>query len=646
LGTIHGQGNTSDIGCHNQIIVTLNDSCRFDLEVEEIGVNITDPTGLSLIVDDGINLNKERVDGPGLFNVGLFLNDSILVCWSTVLAEDKTAPTIIPPADDTLECWLVEDVLNNGATVARRGVGDDTDDNNDLGIPTILDGCDSDLSFEWSDVVEYGSCDDDYYAKIIRRFSSQDQAGNKATAIQVITFQQVTPNMFNFQPTDDFKFDTLSNKWVAIYQTCDYDTLAKPIDIYPVFEDAFGNKVPLDEANCGNTPVVEENLFNLECGYKEERTISVFEWCADDNAITTNHTYQVKVGDFEAPLFDSCVYDQLDALEDGINLGDYTLSTPDTILKALNDADISQTTINNLDACSTVISTGPMDCTASLDVSLAGLRATFGDLIVQDCSDPIITTEIISYTDDLIGKVPTGKRSWKIGGYQVQGGMAQGIPIGFHAIVISARDDCYNAGLGIVFFEVKDQVKPVAKCDDELRITLIEGDKNLDIIGYAQLRTEDIDEGSWDNCGPVSLRTRRLVDNASDAADEYEKQYGAQYREDFIEKTGYSRWDDFVEFFCPDTGIPTEVQLEVTDKYGNSSICWLDVVAENGLNVKVDIKATEETEIYCDSALTMDNVHRFAHLNVIGNQCNGPTITYDIEPNLDQCGAGYYIIRP
>ncbi len=646
LGTIIGQANSDEIGCHDQVNVTLGDSCRFDLEVKEVGVNITDPTGLSLIVDDGMNLNKARVDGPGLFNVGLFLNDSTLVCWSTVLAEDKTAPTILPPADDTLECWLIDAVLNNAETVAQPGVGDDSDDKNDLGIPTILDACDTDLTFDWSDIVEYGSCDDDFYAKIIRRFTTQDKAGNRATATQVITFQQVTPNMFDFKPTDNFSFDTGDNKWVAIYQTCDFDTLGKPLNIYPVFEDAFGNEVALDEANCGNTPVVEEDLFSLDCGYKEERTISVFEWCADDNAVTTTHTYQVKVGDFEAPLFDSCVYDQIDALEDGIDLLDYTLSQPDSILKALNEAGIDESAITGLDACFEFVSTGPMDCTASINTSLAGLRALFGDLLVQDCSEPTITTAIISYTDDLIGKVPTGKKSWKIGGYEVQGNMAQGIPIGTHAIVISAKDDCHNAGLGIVFFEVKDQVKPVAKCDDELRITLTEGDRNLDIIGYAQVRIEDVDEGSWDNCGPVSLRTRRIVDNASDAADEYEKKYGAEYRETFIEETGYSAWEEYVEFFCPDIGIPTEVQLEATDQFGNTSLCWLNVVPENGLNVKVNILPTQEREIFCDSSITMDNVHLFADLEVIGMQCNGPIVTYDIEANLDQCGAGYYIIRP
>ncbi|MEO0337641.1 MAG: SdrD B-like domain-containing protein, partial [Bacteroidota bacterium] len=565
-----------DCGCQDNIIVTLNNDpdCNFVLDINNVQAG-TCPSTYAVLVDDGI-ANGDTIDLAGTFNYVIY--DTVtgdVNCWGTVTAEDKTAPILAAPANDTLECWLVDEVLNNAGTIT--GVNDGNT-RNDLGTPSI-DDCSDVLPFTWADIVEYGDCEDDYFAKITRRFTVEDIHGNRSTAEQVIVFESIPVDSFAFEadtnPNDGdgtFIFD--GTQWVLTLQDCSADSDDPAANRYPVYIDKFGNKVSLDDAGCGLTTQTTGFLFDGVCGdgsYKDQRTIEVFDWC--EGGSTQAFSYLVKVGDFAAPVFDECALDdrEFGILTGGASYSDFTLSVPDAITTGLNNAGADRNTImnavdtrNNTPAvpmvCIKEVSTGPMDCTASINTSLASLRAMFGDDIVTDCEDPEITVEVISYVDEEIGKVPTGNKIWEIGAYTRQGQMLVGLPVGFHALVISATDGCYNAATGVVFFDVEDLTKPVMKCDDELRIILVDGDAKLGINGYALASAEDVDEGSWDNCALVDLHVRRAVDNASGAADDYEAKYGTDYREDYIEETGYSRWDDIVEFFCADIDVPVEVQ--------------------------------------------------------------------------------------
>ena len=655
------------IVCSNEIIVSLDDDCQFGLQVRQVargeGLPQGNRKGYYVRVDDSNPLNRDTVDGVGNFTVGVFNRQDELVCWGTVTAEDKTAPSIIAPPSDTLACWLLDEVVNNAGTVAPAGDGaggnDDGGDThlNDLGYPTVGDNCGPIKSVTFSDIVENGGCDSSFTARITRRFTVEDSYGNTASAIQIIVFEAVPVSSFAFETDTDandgdgtFVFE--DGRWTLMVQDCSADSGTPPANRYPVYTDEFGNKISLNEAGCGLTPNTSSRLFDGVCGdgsFKEERSIDVFDWCAGNSS--SAFSYIVKVGDFEAPVFDDCAmndaeFDQLT----GQNFADYTLSLPDGLTSALNGVGADRAVVAaapNIDndgpaVCIQTVSTGPMDCTASINTSLASLRALFGDDVVTDCEDPNITVEVISYVDEQIGKVPTGNKIWEIGGYTTQGQMLVGLPIGFHALVITASDGCYNSAIGVVFFDVEDLTKPVMKCDDELRITLVDGDAKLGINGYAQATYEDVDEGSWDNCELVDLQVRRLVDNTSGAADDYEKKYGADYREDYIEETGYSKWDDIVEFFCADIDAPVEVQLRGTDSNGNVSTCWLNVDVENGLNYQILLDGGGW--ITCQEEVTQDNVYDFITIDQLGIQCNGPEVGVTITPELDQCGVGRYAI--
>ena len=210
-----------------------------------------------------------------------------------------------------------------------------------------------------------------------------------------------------------------------------------------------------------------------------------------------------------------------------------------------------------------------------------------------------------------------------------------------YTVTYRAKDACGRFTRASYLLQVRDLVKPIMKCDDELRVTLVDGDDKLGIKGYALATVEDVDEGSWDNCGLVDMKVRRAVDNNTEAADDYEAKYGTDYREDYIEETGYSKWDDLVEFFCSDTEGPVEVQLRGVDKSGNVSTCWMNIDLENGTSSRVVITEVGDLKITCDEDFVPEE---HFEINTGNLTCVAPEIAYEVIPEVDQCGIGKYII--
>jgi hypothetical protein len=101
--------------------------------------------------------------------------------------------------------------------------------------------------------------------------------------------------------------------------------------------------------------------------------------------------------------------------------------------------------------------------------------------------------------------------------------------------------------------EVYDAIEPTAVCNDEIIVSLGGGDESA--TGIASLSADQLDEGSNDQCGEVSLALRREG----------------------------GEWLSEIQFTCDDLGDTITVTLLVTDEYNNSNSCWLEVVPEDKL---------------------------------------------------------------
>lgn len=653
------------IACADNININLPEDCSFPLDITNVtsGQDIVTRFGYFVLVNDGV-YNGHIIDGTGTFTYGVFNRQEEIKCWGTVTTLDKRPPLITPPADiPNLECWLVDEVYNNPGTVAPFGDGAGGDDDgadgnhlNDLGVPTVIDGCEGELPYTFHDIIQYYTCDPGgVYAEITRTFKARDSEGNSSSATQTITFRTVDYSSFAFEPDDDDSdgqtFELVNGRWVLTVQTCSAGEVEAP-QIYPVHQDAFGNKVSLADNNCNVSIGSRKITFNNICedGYKEERYYNYLDWC--QSTFTPVFPYSVKVGDFEAPLpvAQSCIQLLVDSL-----------SSPYEIADSLNANAIDESQI-----CG-VISTIPNDCTGVLDISLSGLENQFGDLL-QDCKAIEISVDVLSFRPETIGNIIIGPSRWETANYYRQGDRVWGLPEGKHALFISASDPCYNSNRFLLFFEVRDQIKPIMKCDDELRVTLVEGDGMLGVNGYALIAYQNVDEGSSDNCELVNLEIRRnflndetgqartdwLAKNDPDGNDLLTDKFG-----DEEEGDDYTPWADIVEFFCADVtelGLDqggVQVELRGTDRQGNSSICWTNVKVENGTNFGVELIGDNQKIACTDLPVNREDINEdylnnlgiFASITGNGGcQVGEAGLSVDLS-GLNQCGLGRIVVR-
>ncbi|WP_421797557.1 T9SS type A sorting domain-containing protein [Haliscomenobacter sp.] len=654
---------STNCGCYN-VTVTLDANCQFTLTRNLVSDGSC--TGAVVRVMDNNQSNGAVIDCAGVWTYGLFSSsspDATVICWGKVTAEDKTAPALVcAPADFTLDCYDVNYVLNNRLTIGNvgafssprpaatgsqtinnaegvAGTGDNcqlglippglTSDNiKNLGYAYFKDNCYNcgcRVTLKWSDKVVFYNCDDmkvngGIYATISREWVATDCNGMRSDYTQKIHFTR--PDLSDFV----FKDENPEGKYdhVVEYNSCTPDkSLIKKEDVTPYVCSYFNNPPSnprclfIDQVECNYSVSIKDTEFPI-CGgkgVKIDRELYVFDWCAG-GIVDTFHIL-IKIGDFTAP---TC---------------EYAHGAPYDI------------------------STGPMDCTAAIPVTVAGIKTAFGVTIKDNCALGNVSVSV--YTKDRyvkgilvyegpedpfcdnarkdgadlrgdhdayqLGACDKEDICWDKVEYAVMNGMMIGLPVGRHLMVIDAFDGCYNASTCCFLFDVKDKIAPVMKCDDDLHITL--SNANGYTNGYAQVSADDIDEGSWDNCKLAWIAVRRNVPTACAASfiakgydtnnngkldplpadGDWTKADGfdsngdgdlADFGETFILKGGklMTPLQDIVEFFCCDLAERVTIELWGADIYGNTNYCWDDVLIED--KVAPTCLAPWDVTVYCD----------------------------------------------
>ena len=190
------------------------------------------------------------------------------------------------------------------------------------------------------------------------------------------------------------------------------------------------------------------------------------------------------------------------------------------------------------------LSTSPFSCVANVAIPNPGV------VDGNACGSAAATT----YTVLAFGE------SFFAGGFVADGDVVQA-PIGNHILIICAEDACGNETCEEYDLIVTDEIEPTASCDDDLNVSIGGGDVSVGIEGIARLFAEDVDEGSSDNCGDVTLEVRRNYwrNNTCDAS-----------------ANRWSPWGDFVDFYCCDVANEITIELRVTDESGNSERMLVD----------------------------------------------------------------------
>lgn len=192
----------------------------------------------------------------------------------------------------------------------------------------------------------------------------------------------------------------------------------------------------------------------------------------------------------------------------------------------------------------------------------------------------------------------------------VQGTTIYNLGYGEYDAACQATDECGNTATCLFKITVHDIVPPVAVSVSNANITLLPTSPTL-------VNASTFDDGSWDNCGAVTIDARRMDSPYCDGDDS--TPFGPK-----------------VPFFCCDVGHPVMIELRVTDQDGNISTGFSSAQVTDNLN----------PGILCPDDIVLDCQGDYSDLSVTGlplasDNCPDYEVSYFDSIQINSCGAGF-----
>jgi len=180
------------------------------------------------------------------------------------------------------------------------------------------------------------------------------------------------------------------------------------------------------------------------------------------------------------------------------------------------------------------------------------------------------------------------------------------VEAGCNYIEMYVQSDCFQTDTLQFNITVEDYLAPVVVCDQAATVVL-----GSDGIGY--LAPDNVDNGSWDNCGISSMV---LIKHDSTCP---------------IDSLA-EPLEDKISFCCAEIGAPIKVALKVTDLSGNESSCFINVL----------ISENEYPTVECPDNLIIPCTTDFHDLSITGKPwaasvCSDYEFIYQDSAKQNQC---------
>ena len=161
------------------------------------------------------------------------------------------------------------------------------------------------------------------------------------------------------------------------------------------------------------------------------------------------------------------------------------------------------------------------------------------------------------------------------------------LPLGDHTVTWHVTDECGNHSSCSFTISVVDDVVPVANCDEHTIVSLT----NDGPYGITLVPAHVFDDGSYDNCGPVTFRVRRM-----DSCIDFDWTTEGACVDDIPGGIPPVNSRDrgtvhrpCVPFACCDVAAgPIMVELEVTDAAGNRNYCMVEAQVQDKISPFVE----------------------------------------------------------
>ena len=413
--------------------------------------------------------------------------------------------------------WVIV-VTNNSSdpmSVVELDLRVKTNEGNFLTSGDIIlsNGCSTDTEFFFDDEEVGEHCENNLWSVIERTWVvTNEESGNSSSCTQTINLK----------------------KWELSDIICpkSFDDLDQPaLTCATADQDTGSPSVPYGDI-CGNFQVTSSDVEFVLCGpvsKKIIRTWSIFDWCTGETLVKEQI---IKIHD-NSPLVATCAPDNIsqadaDYLESiGVDLSGGTM--PYITVAEPHDCFGDWDFVPPLELDNA--------CNDEVAYSISYLLADPDNPLVPDEDGQYITTNVILGTTIQHDgtRVPLGIRD-------LPGGQ-------FTWIKIDIIDECGNEGVCFSEVFVRDDSKPNPVCVEFTIVAL--GDD-----GCGRLPATSVDNGSIDNCGPVTVLVK--------------KEFDVVFQEE-------------IEYCCECTNGDNVVHLLVTDANGNTNTCSAIVEIQDNL---------------------------------------------------------------
>ncbi|MEL6658199.1 MAG: hypothetical protein AAFR36_17195, partial [Bacteroidota bacterium] len=253
----------------------------------------------------------------------------------------------------------------------------------------------------------------------------------------------------------------------------------------------------------------------------------------------------------------------------------------------------------------------PFECTATVEIPLAELVGFCDESRAEDWS---ITTELIRNVDDqLLETIPfEGARN------------VSNLERGEYTLRYIAEDLDGNRVERQCPMRIEDFQQPTAICRSS--ITVMVSDQELTMV-----YPDEVNLGSYDNCGDVNLLLRRFYNEGTDDCN------GEL-------AGGFGDWTSELDLDCCDAGETFLVEMQVMDIDGNENVCNVTVTVMD--DQEPVLTGLENQNLVCSEIPQdfepMDPVQRTAlfGMPIVLDNCEAEVVEMEPELSWDNCQLG------
>jgi HYR domain len=593
-------GTPDEIVCDDLIQVSLDEDCKVTIFPDQVmegeylcyddySVHIAYPAGTTKFNP------ANMLDGTHIGKTLKFTLKHILsgnVCWGEVLVEDKLPPKIV-----CKDIWLTcADTINKPEYLK-----------NILGIvdayPQVTNNCGTaTLSYidTWFDAdcsAKIGDIEISAYIK--REWTATDQAGKTSTCTQTLYFERIH--------AEDVIFPA-KKKVECTYPAAEGTSPSVTGAPYIVNKQGFKVSLTPNKTYCELVVKYADDVYDVCDGTRDIiRRWSVLDRCRPASDSPTNPNprvalQEINVFDESGPVFVNLPKD----LTVNTN-ADKCCASGDLLPSIIVDDNCSR-----VDTVRALITFKFLNDKGELMSRVIEIGADLKDFDHNNKWD----------RDTLADFLPT----------------TECLPVGTHEVTVMAKDQCGNVRTAKFNLTIEDQNVPFPVCDELTQVSL-GGD------GSILVKAKDLDRGSYDNCGEVFFKVKRMTSDPKCLTN-------GEANADGSLKTPDS-FSDVVKFCCSDANDTVNVILRMYDRKpdegtvsdahltGRHNECMIRVLVDDKLPPICE--APKDVTVYCDNF--DPSLWPYGVAKATDN-CENPTLTLAVsKTNFDSLCKRGTIVR-